>query len=134
MRYAMAAAIALMVGIVLGGLFPRAQVRDLRAQVAVLESLKDIDHLRDRVKDIVAERERLFGRLGELPFHRPIPSEANFVLCSVEKGDARSIHEALAGKGIFIRHFDNPLLEHYLRISVGRPEDTDALIEALREI
>ncbi len=104
------------------------------AQVAVLESLKDLDHLRDRVKDIVAERERLFDRLGKVGFLRPIPSEANFILCSVEKGEARPIHGTLAGKGIFIRYFDTPLLENYLRISVGRPGDTDALIEALGEI
>jgi histidinol-phosphate aminotransferase len=104
------------------------------AQVAVLESLKDIDHLRDTVRTIVAERERLFGELEGLGFLQPYPSEANFILCSVQKGEARSIHEALARKGIFVRYFDTPLLENCLRVSVGRPEDTDALIEALREI
>jgi len=37
MRYAIAAAVALVVGIVLGGLFPRAEVRELRSQVSELE-------------------------------------------------------------------------------------------------
>ncbi|MFQ5827069.1 MAG: histidinol-phosphate transaminase [Dehalococcoidia bacterium] len=104
------------------------------AQVAVLESLKDIDYLRDTVRAIVSERERLFGELQGLGFLKPYPSEANFILCSVQNREARSIHEALARKGIFVRYFDTPLLKNCLRISVGRPEDTDALIEALREM
>ncbi|HCP60524.1 MAG TPA: histidinol-phosphate transaminase, partial [Dehalococcoidia bacterium] len=33
-----------------------------------------------------------------------------------------------------IRYFDLPLLRNSLRISVGRPEHTDAVIKALREI
>jgi len=41
------------------------------------------------------------------------------------------IKQGLEKKGIFIRHFDTPLLRNMLRISVGKPEHTDALIEAL---
>ncbi|PIU57421.1 MAG: histidinol-phosphate aminotransferase, partial [Chloroflexi bacterium CG07_land_8_20_14_0_80_51_10] len=36
--------------------------------------------------------------------------------------------------GIFIRHFDTPKLEKMIRISVGKPEHTDAVIKALAEI
>jgi histidinol-phosphate aminotransferase len=44
------------------------------------------------------------------------------------------IHEGLQKKGIFVRYFDTPLLRNSLRISVGKPEHTDALIEALKEL
>jgi len=40
----------------------------------------------------------------------------------------------LQDKGIMVRYFDTPLLKNSIRISVGKPEHTDALIEALREI
>jgi len=30
-----------------------------------------------------------------------------------------------------VRYFDTPLLRNMLRISIGKPEHTDALIEAL---
>ncbi len=104
------------------------------AQAAVLASLADIDYLRGNVAKIVAERERLFGKLRELDWLKPYPSRGNFVLCSVLNGKAKKIWQQLQKKGIFIRYFDTPRLKDCLRISVGRPEDTDALINALEEV
>ncbi|MBI2846721.1 MAG: histidinol-phosphate transaminase [Chloroflexi bacterium] len=104
------------------------------AQVAALESLADIEHLRAVVQAIVTERERLFQRLGELEFLRPYPSQANFILCKVVVGDARRIYTGLRERGIFVRYFDAPLLTDCLRISVGKPEHTDALIKTLKEL
>jgi histidinol-phosphate aminotransferase len=63
----------------------------------------------------------------------PLPSEANFILCKVARGDAREIKQGLEKRGIFVRYFDTPLLRNMLRISVGKPEHTDALVEALAE-
>ncbi|MCK4353829.1 MAG: aminotransferase class I/II-fold pyridoxal phosphate-dependent enzyme, partial [Dehalococcoidia bacterium] len=126
----------------------------------VLASLADMDYLRSNVAKIVAERERLFSELKELKWLSPYPSRANFVLCSVHccadslhyhsegakqakklaqgklsgGSPAREIWQRLQKRGIFIRYFDSPQLRDYLRISVGKPEDTEALIGALREI
>ena len=104
------------------------------AQVAVLESLKDIGYLRGTIKAIVDERERLFTELGKLDWLRVHPSQANFVLCSVLNGKAKTIHQELQSKGIFVRYFDTLQLKDCLRISVGKPEHTDVLIAALREM
>ncbi len=105
---------------------------NVAALVAVRESLEDIDFLMDRVGAIVAERERLFGELEKLRWLRPFPSQANFILCSVLKGKARGLRQRLQDKGVLVRYFDRPLLQNYIRISVGRPEQTDILIKALR--
>ena len=107
---------------------------NVAALVAVRESLKDIDYLRDRVKTIVAERERLFGELSKLEWLKPFPSQANFIFCHVLNGKASEIQRELENRGILIRYFDLPLLRNSLRISVGKPEHTDALIKALKEI
>jgi histidinol-phosphate aminotransferase len=104
------------------------------AQAAVLASLADIDYLRLNVMKIVMERGRLFGKLKELDWVKPYPSRANFILCSLPEGKAEEIWQQLRKKGIFVRYFDTPRLMDCLRISVGRPEDTDALIEALRTL
>ena len=106
---------------------------NIAAMIAVKESLADVEYLRDRVKAIIAERERLSMMLKEQGVLIPMPSEANFILCRVTGGDAREIKQGLETKGIFIRYFDTPLLKNMLRISVGKPEHTDALIEALAE-
>jgi histidinol-phosphate aminotransferase len=104
------------------------------AQVAALESLKDLDYLQGTVKAIVAERRRLFEKLADSPKLRPWPSEANFILCSVVDHNAESIYRQLKRQGILIRYFNNPLLKNYIRISVGKPEHTDAVVAALNDI
>ena len=104
------------------------------AQAAVLASLADMEYLRANVARIVRERERLFGRLKEMDWLRPYPSEANFILCSLPRGEAREVWQRLRMKGIFVRYFDAPLLKDCLRISVGRPEHTNALVKVLKEV
>jgi histidinol-phosphate aminotransferase len=107
---------------------------NVAAIVAVRESLKDIDYLMDRVRAIVAERERLFGELKKLKFLKPFPSQANFIFCHVLNGKASEIQQKLQKRGILVRYFDQPRLRNSIRISVGKPEHTDALIKALKEI
>lgn len=104
------------------------------ATVALVASLEDVDYLRQTVSLIVAERERLFWKLGETGFLRPYPSAANFVLADVLRGDAADIRRRLEDQGILIRAYCDPRLARTLRFSVGRPEQTDRLIEALRRV
>ncbi|MEA1958130.1 MAG: histidinol-phosphate transaminase [Chloroflexota bacterium] len=102
------------------------------AQVALIESMADIDYLRGTVEKIIDERGRLFDRLSKLSFLRPHPTRSNFILCDVIDGDARELYEALRMKGIFLRYFNTPLLKNCIRVSVGKPEHTDAVIDALK--
>lgn len=107
---------------------------NVAAQIAALESLKDLDYLQQTIKAIVSERQRLSAKLAETGTFQPWPSEANFVLCSVLKGQSSKVYHQLKEKGILVRYFDTPLLRDFLRISVGKPDHTDALVAALSEI
>jgi histidinol-phosphate aminotransferase len=82
----------------------------------------------------VAERDRLGQRLAELGWLRTLPSRANFLLCGVRGIAAGEVWGRLREKGVLVRHFDTPALRGWLRISVGKAEDTDRLLEALAEI
>jgi histidinol-phosphate aminotransferase len=104
------------------------------AQVAAVESLNDLKYLRGTIKAIVHERQRLITKLSQLTRLKVYPSQANFVLCRVLNGRAKTIRDALQKKGIFIRYFDTPLLKDCLRISVGKPEHTDKLLAVLQEM
>jgi len=104
------------------------------ATVAVRESLADIDYLMSNVKAIIDERERLFPELEKFKFLKPFPSQANFIFCHVLKGKATELCQALRSKGILVGSFNMPLLENSIRITVGKPEHTDALVKALQEI
>ncbi len=104
------------------------------AQVAAMESLADADYLMETVKSLVHERSRLFTKLQGFDFLRPYPTQANFILCRVANGKAQRIHQGLQQRGIFLRYFDTPLLKDCIRVSVGKPEHTDALISAVHMI
>jgi histidinol-phosphate aminotransferase len=127
------------------GVFP-AQLADLArkikmpynlnqaAQVAVLASLEDVATLQGRVDLIVSERERLLERLAEVPWLRPWPSQGNFLLCEVREIEAKAVWQSLRQHGIFVRYFETPQLSHCLRFTVGKPEHSERLLQALSEI
>jgi len=107
---------------------------NVAAQVAVLASLSDLEYLQNNVQRLITERERLFIELGSIAYLHPYPSQANFILCRVTGRDARELKASLEARGILIRYFQKPGLEDCIRISIGRPDQTDALLEALRQI
>jgi histidinol-phosphate aminotransferase len=123
------------------GVFPAELIRHLwkikqpynvnvAAGAAVLASLEEREYLQANVAKLVAERSRMAQALSRLPGWTVYPSEANFVLCRLPR--ARDVKERLWRKGIMVRsYFDKAGLEDCLRMSVGLPEHTDRLVEAL---
>jgi len=107
---------------------------NIAAQVAVLESFKDMAYLKSRIKAIITERERLISQLKKISWLKVYPSKANFVLCTVLNGKAEELREELQRRGILVRFWDRPLMRDFIRISVGKPEHTDTLIKTLKEI
>jgi histidinol-phosphate aminotransferase len=104
------------------------------ANAAALASLADVDYLLSNVARIVAERQRLIEALEAVEFLHPYPSRSNFVLCRVEGRDAKALKRALDGRGVLVRYFDKPGLRNHIRVSAGRPRDTDALLRALARV
>lgn len=99
---------------------------------AALASLADRTYLLGNVARLQAERERLYTALAPFNFLQPVPgSQSNFILCRVVGRDARQLKLDLEQHGILVRHFAKPGVENCIRISLGRPEDTDALLAAL---
>jgi histidinol-phosphate aminotransferase len=107
---------------------------NVAAGAAMIASLDDKAMLIERVCRITGTRNRMSELLSEIEWIRPHPSEANFVLCRLEGVDALEVKARLAKRGIFVRHFDTPMLRNCLRISAGLPEHNEPLVGALREI
>lgn len=105
---------------------------NVAASVAAQVSLDHVDELSKIVELLTTERQRLFMSLQAIPYLQPYPTQANFILCKVIGRDAAELKSQLATQhGIFIRYFNKPGLRDHIRISVGRPDDTAALIKAL---
>ncbi|CAK8532905.1 unnamed protein product [Lathyrus sativus] len=102
------------------------------AEVSACAALENPTYL-ENVKDaLVKERGRLFELLKAVPFLRPFPSHSNFILCEVTSGfDAKKLKDDLAAMGVMIRHYSSKELKGYVRVSVGKPEHTDALMNCL---
>ena len=107
---------------------------NIAASAAALASLEERALLGERVGQICAERERLRQALSAFPGLEPLPSAANFILCRVSAQPAAELHQALLERGILVRRYAAPRLQNYLRISVGRPQDSRALLDALEEL
>lgn len=105
------------------------------AEVAACAALTNPTYLEDVKNALVEERERLFAKLQEIPFLEPYPSHANFILCSVTGSrSAKELKAALAKEGVMVRHYEKADLRNYIRISVGKPEQTDAVLAALTNL
>lgn len=107
---------------------------NVAASLAAVASLSDPEWLQSKLSAIVAERDRMVERLAAFPFLVPYPSQSNFVLFRVEGRSARQLKLDLEHEGVLVRYFQKPGLENCIRISAGRPEDTDRLVDALASI
>ena len=104
------------------------------ASLAAMAALEDEPWLMERAKLIAKERSRLLRLLEQFDFLHPYPSAANFVLCRVEGRSGLELKEDLALHGVLVRHFATPALENCIRISAGKPEDTDRLLAVLSKL
>ena len=103
-------------------------------QAAVVETvLEESGFVLERVERIRAERERMARALADRAGVQVFPSVTNFLLVRV--ADAAAVHAALLARGIVVRRQDHLAgLDGCLRISVGTPEENDALIAALHAL
>jgi histidinol-phosphate aminotransferase len=108
---------------------------NVAASVAAMKSLEHVEELAVTVELLKSERARLLQELQDISYLRPYPTQSNFILCQVMGRDAAELKEKLARKyGVFIRYFNKPGLRDHIRISVGRPEDSDRVIAALKTL
>jgi histidinol-phosphate aminotransferase len=87
------------------------------------------------VRDVVAERERVFAALGGAPGLVAFPTRANLILIRAgTPGDGRATalwHE-LAARGVLVRSFDRPgPLSGCLRVTIGTREENDLFLAAV---
>jgi histidinol-phosphate aminotransferase len=132
------------------GVFPRNVIKHLwkikqpytpnvAGSIAAIAALSDPEYLHDVVGKLIAERSRLGEGLSQFEWVHVYPSDANFLLCRIEErktgfGDAKGLKQALETRGIVVRYFDREGLHDCIRISVGRPEDTDRVLSTLRSL
>ena len=108
---------------------------NVAAEAAALASLEDTDLLLGNVAKIVEGRGTLFDELNAIDGVNPWPSSGNYILCQMdEPGQAETIVDGLASRGIFVRSFSSPRLQNHFRVAVGTPDENEAFLNAVRDI
>jgi histidinol-phosphate aminotransferase len=99
-----------------------------------LERLREPERTRREVAELRAERERVARELQGLPgVERVFPSGGNFLLVRIS--DPRGVFEFLRSRGIIVRDRSRERgCEGCVRITIGREEENDLLLTAMREI
>ena len=109
---------------------------NLAAHIAAHETLADLPFLQERIRLIIAERERLFNMLSTHSFLRAYPSRGNYVLLEITDPNLplAELRRQMEASGILIRYFRTPDLTRHARITVGTPAHTDAIAAVLAQI
>ena len=100
-----------------------------QTQAVACAALEHAGGLLATVEIIKAQRDRIVSELAEMGLD-PVPSDANFVLFG-GLTDEHATWQALLDQGILVRDVG---LAHYLRVTAGTPQETEAFLEAIRRL
>jgi len=110
---------------------------DAVAQLVGAAALQDSAYALATWEMVGRERTRLAHALSDIGLP-PLPSQTNFLLATSFPSNrgitARDVYAELVERNIYVRWFDTPRLRDKLRITIGTPDENDALLIALREI
>ncbi|MDO4975720.1 MAG: histidinol-phosphate transaminase [Eubacteriales bacterium] len=95
-------------------------------------SIKDDDYFQKMVAKIVDTREWFKEEMKQLGFHFQ-DSMANFIFASHETIPAKDIFMAAREKDIYVRYFNKPRIDNYLRITIGTREEMEEFLSFLKE-
>ncbi len=104
---------------------------DRLAVAGAVAAYEDRDYFEQTRQAVVRSRDEVTVQLWRLGFD-VLPSSANFVFARRAGHDAAELAARLREHGILVRHFRQPRIDQYLRISIGTTAQCDALMQALR--
>lgn len=95
-------------------------------------SLKDESYFRETTEKIMETRSWFESEMRKLGFSFP-DSKANFIFASHKEVPAKEIFEAAKEHKIYVRYFEKPRIDNYLRISIGTREEMQKLLDFLTD-
>ena len=96
-------------------------------------SIADETYFKQICQKIIATRQKTAKELEKLGFF-VFPSQSNFLFVSHHTVSAKEIFETLKKENIFIRYFNLPRIQNYLRITIGTEREMDILLEHMKKI
>lgn len=91
------------------------------------------DYYREKCAQIIETRNWTAEKLESLGF-QVLPSRTNFLFASSPKIDGMALYLELKKRGILVRHFTNPRICQFNRITIGTPEQMRSFTDTVEEI
>ncbi|MBE9488885.1 MAG: histidinol-phosphate transaminase [Bacteroidetes bacterium] len=98
-----------------------------------IAAIEDVDHFTYCCNQIIESRQFLENELNLMSF-QVLPSKANFLFVRHAKLDGALIYSKLRDNGILVRHFNDPNIDNFLRITIGKKEDMILLVKSIKSI
>lgn len=95
-------------------------------------AIKDRKYFEETVAKVIETRERVKAALEALGFE-VLPSQTNFLFATHPKYSMKHYFEWLKGQKVFIRYFNLPRIDNYVRITIGTNEEMNIFLEKTRE-
>ncbi|MCI6888793.1 MAG: histidinol-phosphate transaminase [Ruminococcus sp.] len=102
-------------------------------QVCGAAAVEDEEYFIETIKKITDVRENTKKELKKLGFTFT-DSKSNFLFAAHDKVKAETIFNELKSRKIYVRYWNKPRINNYLRISIGTAKEMEKLISALKEI
>lgn len=102
-------------------------------QVCGAAAVEDEEYFIETIKKITDVRENTKKELKKLGFTFT-DSKSNFLFAAHGKVKAETIFNELKSRKIYVRYWNKPRINNYLRISIGTAEEMEKLISVLKEI
>ena len=97
------------------------------------EAVKDRAYFEETTERIIRTRTWVQKELKELGFIFP-ESSTNFIFAKHPDYSGTDLFEALRNENIYVRHWNDPAIKEYLRISVGTDEEMETFLNVLRAV
>ena len=98
-----------------------------------ISSVQDEEYFISTVEKIKATRDKSAQEFRDMGF-KVTDSETNFLFVSHPEISAKEIFEYTREKGVFIRYFNKPRIDNWLRITIGTKEQMETLIKIVKEL
>lgn len=99
------------------------------AIAAAAASIGDEEYFQLQRKKIMETRDAFAEKIKEMGFE-VLPSVTNFVF--IKTGAA--YYDKLRERNILVRHWDTPEIKDYIRVTIGREEEMEQMLQAMEEI
>lgn len=96
------------------------------------ESINDEEYFKETISKIINTRTRVTDELRSLGFE-VLDSKANFIMATHDDYDMKDMFEYLKERKIFIRYFNLPRINKYVRISIGTDSEMDKFLQGVKE-